>query len=325
MYHVRNRSDTESKGQFEGGGGKHFGFLKDDSYRMRTSKDYNTCFKFPRDLLLKKKPPKKFILIFTFISALIGLQYYIWYWYFRCDPDNPCFTCEDFTNIPQLDLDNRNLRNRIEYRTISLTYLDLNLTGKEKRLNAISKNKQIVDMHIFPAINGYNRTETIETFLMADIPYHKLHYETWGTLANFVAKFQMLQYQVEHEIEYLCFIEDDISLFPEFPSFIEYVTEKLFDESKEDPVNMIRLARWGEGYVTNLPGAKRIIEHMRQTGVVRNVDNQLRIYSGRESCVDGTPFELLTMTDSGDCKKTGPINSDDLDMLRAVTARNDVK
>ena len=88
---------------------------------------------------------------------------------------------------------------------------------------------------------------------------------------------------------------------------------------------MIRLARWGEGYVTNLPGAKRIIGHMRRTGVVRNVDNQLRIYSGRESCVDGTPFELLTMTDSGDCRKTGPINSDDLDMLRTVTARNDVK
>ena len=48
----------------------------------------------------------------------------------------------------------------------------------------------------------------------------------------------------------------------------------------EKEINIIRLFQWGEGYVTSLLSARRLLEIIPKTGVVDNIDNQLRERSG---------------------------------------------
>ena len=67
---------------------------------------------------------------------------------------------------------------------------------------------------------------------------------------------------------------------------------------------MIRLARWGEGYITSLEGSKLILEHIKRTGIIRNIDNQLRLNCGKEIRVIKTPWKLVVGTNNGDCLKT---------------------
>ena len=46
-------------------------------------------------------------------------------------------------------------------------------------------------------------------------------YETYGTLANFLTKLKAFQHQIENKIPYMCLIEDDLILNPNFKKFVE--------------------------------------------------------------------------------------------------------
>ena len=68
---------------------------------------------------------------------------------------------------------------------------------------------------------------------------------------------------------------------------------------------MIRLGKWGEGYITSLEGAKRIVNKIKKYGIFGNIDNQLRNICGKEICVRrDTPWKVVISSNDGDCLKT---------------------
>ena len=166
----------------------------------------------------------------------------------------------------------------------------------------IRKNKLIIpEMKIFKSINGYNKDITIKKLINMKLKYYKLDFETYGTLANFLTKVKAFQYQIKNKIKYMCLIEDDLILKE---GFIEFITDKLPLLKK---CNMLRLGKWGEGYITSLNGAKNIVKHIYEEGIIHNIDNQLRIHCGKEIRIWNIPWKLVVPTNDGDCLKTKKI------------------
>ena len=180
-----------------------------------------------------------------------------------------------------------------------------------QRLNFVNKNiETLPEIKIFKSINGYNIKETINECLKSKLIFHNLEYPTYGTLANFLTKVNAFKYQVENNIEYMCLIEDDLIIEDNFKNFIENLLYLLKD------CNMLRLCNWGEGYVTSIDGAKNILNHLYNDGIIKNVDNQLRECCGKEIYISNTPFNLVVGTNEGDCLKTKTITDYDLFKLR---------
>jgi predicted O-methyltransferase YrrM len=171
---------------------------------------------------------------------------------------------------------------------------------KEDRLPIIEKNKKTIpQLQIIKSVNGYNKDETIRELIELKVKYKSLHYKSYGTLANSITKIKMLKYQIEKNIPFICFLEDDLLLKPEFELFI-YNSICLL----KDDINMIRLQEWGEGYITSVESAKRILEHIYRDGFVDSIDNQFRERCGKEIRVFDTPFDLTCEPNKGDCLKT---------------------
>jgi hypothetical protein len=149
-------------------------------------------------------------------------------------------------------------------------------------------------------VNGYDTNETLREFHALGFMYKYLYFPTYGTLANWITKVKMLKYQVEHKLPYMCIIEDDLILGAGFEKF---VYENLY-LLKDPAINIIRLAKWGEGYITSYESAKRILDIIYKTGIVDNIDNQFRVFCGKEIAVEDTPFHLTVESNNGDCLKT---------------------
>ena len=180
-----------------------------------------------------------------------------------------------------------------------------------QRIHYINKNCQtITELNIFQSINGYNINETMNEYFKTGLKFHNLDYCTYGTLANFLTKVNAFKFQVENKINYMCLIEDDLILEDTFKSFIESVLYLLKD------CNMLRLRNWGEGYVTSLDGAKNILNHIYNDGIIDSIDNQLRTRCGKEVYINNTPFNLVVETNKGDCLQTQNISEYHLLKLR---------
>jgi len=183
--------------------------------------------------------------------------------------------------------------------------------NREDRKKYINQNKSLFpDLEIFNSVNGYNIEETINELIKLNVELNWIQFETYGTLANWITKMKAFEYQVNNSIEYMCLIEDDLLLKPNFKDFVYSLLPKL-----NDNINMIRLCNWGEGYITHIEGAKRIINHLRKNGIIHNIDNQLRDNCGNELYVNNTPFELQIGSNHGDCLKT---SSFDLKSLKNI-------
>lgn len=116
--------------------------------------------------------------------------------------------------------------------------------------------------------------------------------------------------QVEHKYDFVCMIEDDVILKSGFPFFAQRLT-LLFRQQQN--LNMVRLGRWGEGYVVSLRGAKDILRRINSLGIIANIDNQLRLFSGPELAVwRHTPWALQVPTNKGDIHKTSCLSPDRL-------------
>lgn len=183
----------------------------------------------------------------------------------------------------------------------------LSLLNNGEREEIISKNKKLFpQIEVIKSTNGFNKQEVIDELIKLDIKFYKLNkyrkenFNTYGTLANFITKVKIMKYQVENKIPYICFIEDDLLLKSNFVSFIESRKDKYL----KDNVNILRLARWGEGYITSLEGSERILAHIKRTGIIQNIDNQLRENCGKELRLLNTPWRLIIGTNKGDCLKT---------------------
>jgi len=197
----------------------------------------------------------------------------------------------------------------------------LSLLNKD-RINIVKKNLELFpNLYVCKSINGYNKKDVIIQLLISRLNFYTLNsgrktilksigmnmnmiqdynFNTYGTLANFLTKFKMLLFQIENNIPFICFIEDDLQLLPDFVEFINNKTVAFNDPD----LNMIRLDDWGEGYITSLNGAKRIVNNIIKNGIIQNIDNQLRENCGKESRVHDTPWKLRINSNNGDCLKT---------------------
>ena len=185
--------------------------------------------------------------------------------------------------------------------------------GTEERMKIIKQNKLLFpDLQIFHAINGYNPEDTINQLKISKIKFINLEFKTYGTLANFLSKMAVFKYQVENNIKYLCLIEDDLLLKPNFKEYIESNLHLLKD------CNMLRLDNWGEGYVTSIDGAKNILTNMYNYGILLNVDNQLRLLCGKEIRLNDTPWSLVIKSNKGDCLKTKVISKKFMVILQNI-------
>ena len=157
----------------------------------------------------------------------------------------------------------------------------------------IEQNKNTLsNLKVWNSIDGNKYQNTLENFLRIDVPYQTLNPSDkyFGALAIWITKFDIFNYQVENEIEYLCVMEDDVVVNDEFEDFL-YDKIEMFGDV--DYPSLLRLGQFAEGYFSDLRGSKHIINILRQDGVVNNIDLQLRNYlRGREIRLEETPWEL---------------------------------
>lgn len=171
---------------------------------------------------------------------------------------------------------------------------------RDDRVDLVRENiAKFPEFKVFKSIDGYDITATIAEFKKTGLKYVNMYYTTWGTLANFITKYNLINYQIENNIPFVCFIEDDLLLLP---GFIEHVLSCL--PHLDQGANIVRLNHWGEGYITSLNGAKNIKQIIKEKGIVENIDNQLREHCGIEKYCPTDTWKLLCPTNCGDCLKT---------------------
>ena len=200
---------------------------------------------------------------------------------------------------------------------------------RNERHTFIHKNLSIYDQfELFQSVNGYKEEETLKELKASGLKFSNLHDANslrYGVLANFLTKYKMLEFQVEHEIPYICMIEDDVIINNKFVDFIYH--QALHSFKKDPKLNIIRLGTWGEGYITSLPSARRILKLIRHKGICENIDNQLRKYCGPEKNISKRCFDVIyglaSKPNSGDCLNTDFIDLSKIDPFNLKNA--DVK
>jgi hypothetical protein len=170
-------------------------------------------------------------------------------------------------------------------------------------------------VNIVQSVNGYDKEETTREFLGLNLDFHKLkvgpknNFNTYGTLACWITKVKFLKFQVENKIPHALFLEDDARLLPGFFDSLDHVMSDKWS-LLESEVNIVRLFQWGEGYITSLSSARRLLDIIKETGVVDNIDNQLRERSGPEIKLNFNNFyRKWVKTNEGDILKTSPLDS----------------
>jgi hypothetical protein len=204
----------------------------------------------------------------------------------------------------------------------SVTYLALSL-NTSSRATFIATNQRVVPgLRIFRAVNGFDKSEVIRSLAYSRLKYHILTYcaftrfGTYGSLANYLTKFFALMYQVQQRLPFMAMIEDDMALQPGFAAFVEAAARRhLADTSRCrrrrhaaprcDRTDLIVLGAWGEGYVSSLESARRVVHSIREQGVPQNVDIMLNEgHAGPVARVSGTPWAHRVGPNLGDCLKT---------------------
>lgn len=180
-----------------------------------------------------------------------------------------------------------------------------------ERLEYINKTRKLFpSIKIFKSVNGYDKEETIKEFSNLNIDFHKLKigpnndFNNYGTLACWITKIKFLEFQVSNKIPHALFLEDDAKLLPGFFDALNNQMKNKWDRLEKE-INIIRLFQWGEGYITSLSSAHRILDIIHKTGVVDNIDNQFRERSGPELKLNFNNFyRKWVKTNEGDILKT---------------------
>ena len=186
----------------------------------------------------------------------------------------------------------------------AITFWCLSLETPE-RSKFIGMNRRVIpSLMTRKSINGYDCEFTEKALRESGLRLISLDdgFRTYGILACFLSKFFALKEQVKQGIEYLCLLEDDFHLHDDFE---EYVTRMALLFRKKRNLNMVRLGPWGEGYLFSLKGAEDVLKRLQKTGIIANVDNQFRLFSGPEFSVwRHTPWTMAVPTNEGDILKT---------------------
>lgn len=175
---------------------------------------------------------------------------------------------------------------------------------KSARMELYKRNeKTLPQLELIKSVNGYNIRETLLELRQTKLKFITLDnlFQNFGTLACFITKYNCFLYQIDKKIPFMCSIEDDMLLVPGFEEFVQKQAKMLRTASR---VNMIRLGDWGEGYITSLVGAKKIVELIKSTGIIRNIDNQLRKDCGEEIYQPCPYWKRTKLSEQGDIART---------------------
>jgi|TARA_Y100000289_G_scaffold39202_1_gene38639 GR25 family glycosyltransferase involved in LPS biosynthesis len=192
-----------------------------------------------------------------------------------------------------------------------------------ERLEYINKTRKLFpSIKIFKSVNGYDKEETIKEFSNLNIDFHKLKigpnndFNNYGTLACWITKIKFLEFQVSNKIPHALFLEDDAKLLPGFFDALNDQMKNKWDRLEKE-INIIRLFQWGEGYITSLSSAHRLLDIIHKTGVVDNIDNQFRERSGPELKLNFNNFyRKWVKTNEGDILKTEPLDKYFFDSIK---------
>jgi GR25 family glycosyltransferase involved in LPS biosynthesis len=193
----------------------------------------------------------------------------------------------------------------------------------EDRRKYIEKSQKLYPFcKIFKSTDGYNKDETISHFLELGIDFHQLsigpnwNFHTYGTLACWVSKVRFFKYQIENKIPYAILLEDDAKLISGFFESLEELMNNKWSLLDKD-YDVIRLFKWGEGYITSIASAQRILDKLKISGVTDNIDIQLRKVS--ELCIwkEFKPYyRKWVKTNEGDILKTENLDDYFYDSVR---------
>lgn len=210
----------------------------------------------------------------------------------------------------------------------SVRFVVLSLNRTAEHAAAIAANRRHLDLEVFRSINGFDKRETVSALLASKLKYHLYSYcgftrfGTYGSLANYVTKYFALAHQVAHEWPYMAMLEDDMRLEPGFREYVEAAVRTNFEQLGWGPrarPELLVLGSWGEGYVTSLASARRVLRSLRQQGVPQNVDIMLNEgHVGRAVRLRDVPWTHRVGPNLGDCLKTPHIGMTELP--RAVLA-----
>jgi len=175
------------------------------------------------------------------------------------------------------------------------------------RAGYIADNQQrsLPSLEPFLAVNGFAATATIAALTATPLRLHLYtfcnyaRFATYGSIANFITKYEALRMQLRRRVPYLAMVEDDMELQPGFAQFVtEAVRERL--ERAAHPPELLVLGAWGEGYVTSLAAARRVVARLEQQGIPLTIDIMLNDgHAGRAERVRGTPWRHRVPPNAG--------------------------
>ena len=193
---------------------------------------------------------------------------------------------------------------------MSIHYLVLTLNTTTRRHWVHDLRRSLPNLEVFLSVNGFDERATIRALAQCRLKYHINSYcgfsrfGTYGSLACFLTKVLALTSQVARELPFMAMLEDDMRLKPEFPAFVEQAVRQHFVTSASPPEILV-LGDWGEGYVTSLESARRVLASLRHQGVPLNVDIMLNAgHAGRALHVHGTPWVHRISPNFGDIQST---------------------
>ena len=196
---------------------------------------------------------------------------------------------------------------------ISFVALSLNST---ERAGFIRENLSVLpELELFPAVNGFSKEATARSLASTPLKFHVYtfcnyaRFATYGSLANFVTKYLALRMQRRRRLPYMVMLEDDMALRPGFRSFVEAAVRG----GQLERADLLVLGQWGEGYVTSLASARRVLAGLERQGVPLTIDIMLNDgHAGRAVRLTGAPWSHRVAPNAGDCLKTAHIGLHDL-------------
>ena len=209
---------------------------------------------------------------------------------------------------------------------VTFIVMTLNTTGGE-RARFIRQNRKVLPtLKTMRSVNGYDKGGTARALANTPLKYH-LHtfcyatrFGTLGSLANFLTKYRALRVQIQSKLPFMAMLEDDMKLQPGFGDFVERAARKYLaqpswraDGKQRDPPELLQLGPYGEGYVTSLESARRVVQELDRQGIPMTVDAMLNDgHAGRVMRIAGTPWAHHVQPNEGDCLRTAHIGQGDL-------------
>ena len=161
----------------------------------------------------------------------------------------------------------------------------------------------IPNLEVIPSVDGFDINKVETELAQLQVPFKWIEHWNYGAVACWLSHYKALKKQVDQKIPFMCMIEDDVEINETFLPSINAIIGRF---EKDEQLNMIRLAGYGEGYVTSLESSHRIVNILNEKGIINNIDNQLRCDSGKEIHIP-LIHSLKCATNCGDIRKTKPL------------------